>query len=101
MERSQLETGMFYVFGLDWKQGCILNLAVGVVEQKCHYLAVRKEGSPTGSSQWCIKFNILSSTLIKFVQKCQKFSLRTCGNEGVDLHSPKSPVAVTLFRKRV
>jgi len=36
MESCRLDTGRFYVFGLDWEQGCILNLAVGVVEQKCH-----------------------------------------------------------------
>lgn len=47
-----------------------------------------KEGSPTGSSKWCISFSILYSTMIKFMQKCQKFNFRTCGNEGLDSRSP-------------
>lgn len=51
-------------------------------------LLALKEGSSTGSSECCISFSILCTIMIKFMQKCQKFNLRTCGTEGLDSHSP-------------
>lgn len=47
-----------------------------------------KEGSPTGSSEGRISFSSLCSTMIKFMQKYQKFNFRTCGKEGLESLSP-------------
>lgn len=52
---------------------------------KISLLAVKK-GCPTGSSEGYISFSILCSTMIKFMQKFQKFNFRTCGKEGLGSH---------------